>query len=253
LTIDTNTEKKFRLLVAEDSSTQAEYLMYVLEKHGYDVDVAKNGTEAMEYLASTIPSAIISDVIMPEIDGFELCKRIKADERLKNIPVILLTTLSEPEDVIRGLDSGADNFMTKPFNEAALSERIHYVLLNAEMRKTMSTDMGIEIAFAGQKHLITSSRIQMLDLLLSIYESAVHRNRELEKANREWKEANEKIKALSGLIPICAKCKKIRDDQGYWHQLEAYLSAHSEMEFSHSFCTECMERMYPGRSEDKPR
>ena len=249
--IDTNTEKKVRLLVAEDSPTQAEHIRHVLEGHGYKADVAKNGTEAIKYLASTIPSVIISDVIMPEIDGFELCKRIKADERLKNIPVILLTTLSEPEDVIRGLESGADNFITKPFNEEALIERIHYVLLNTEMRKTMSTDMGIEIAFAGKKHLITSSRIQMLDLLLSIYESAVHRNRELEKANRELKEATEKIKTLSGLVPICAKCKKIRDDQGYWHNLEAYLSAYSEMEFTHSFCTECMDKMYPEASEGK--
>jgi two-component system cell cycle response regulator len=180
-----------------------------------------------------------------------LYKRIKADERLKNIPVILLTTLSEPEDVIRGLESGADNFITKPFNEEALIERIHYVLLNVEMRKNMSTDMSIEIAFAGKKYLITSSRIQMLDLLLSIYESAVHRNRELERANRELKEANEKIKTLSGFIPICAKCKRIKDDQGYWHQLEAYLAEHSEMEFTHSFCTDCMDQMYPGWSEGK--
>lgn len=248
--MDESSEKKSDLLVVEDSPTQAEH---ILEKHGYGVEVAKNGKEAIDYLNTNLPSIIISDVVMPGIDGFELCKRIKADERLKNIPVILLTTLSEAEDVIKGLDSGADNFMTKPFNEDALIERIHYVLLNAEMRKNMSTDMGIEIAFAGQKHLITSSRIQMLDLLLSIYESAVHRNRELEKANLEFKEATEKIKSLSGLIPICAKCKKIRDDQGYWHQLETYLAEHSEMEFSHSFFTECMDKMYPGRSKGKPR
>jgi len=217
------TQKKGRLLIVEDSATQAEHLRYVLESHGYEVDAAKNGREALQYLAAAVPSAVISDVLMPEMDGFELCKNIKADERLKAVPVILLTTLSEPEDVIRGLDSGADNFMTKPFDEDALTERIHYVLLNAEMRKNLSTDMGIEIAFAGRKHLITSSRIQLLDLLLSIYESAVTRNRELEKANRELKEANEKINTLSGLIPICAKCKKIRDDQGYWHTLETYL------------------------------
>ena len=251
--MDESSEKKSDLLVVEDSPTQVEQIKYVLEKHDYGVAVAKNGKEAIDYLNTNLPSIIISDVIMPGIDGFELCKRIKADERLKNIPVILLTTLSEAEDVIKGLDSGADNFMTKPFNEDALIERIHYVLLNAEMRKNMSTDMGIEIAFSGQKHLITSSRIQMLDLLLSIYESAVHRNRELEKANREFKEATEKIKSLSGLIPICAKCKKIRDDQGYWHQLEAYLAEHSEMEFSHGFCTDCMDQMYPGRSKGKPR
>jgi two-component system response regulator VanR len=251
LIIDTNAEKKSDLLVVEDSITQAEHIRHVLEGHGYKVDVAKNGTEAIKYLETNLPSIIVSDVVMPEIDGFELCKRIQADERLKDIPVILLTALSEPEEVISGLESGADNFITKPFNEETLLKRIHYVLLNMELRKTMSTEMGIETAFAGQKHLITSSRIQMLDLLLSIYESAAHRNRELEKANLELKDATEKIKNLSGLIPICAKCKKIKDVKGYWRHLEAYLSEHSEMEFTHSFCTECMDKMYPGRPEDK--
>jgi two-component system cell cycle response regulator len=243
--MDESSEKKSDLLVVEDSPTQAEHIKYILEKHGYGVAVAKNGKEAMDYLNTNLPSIIISDVVMPEIDGFELCKRIKADERPKNIPIILLATLLEPEDVIRGLESGADNFMTKPFNEEALIERIHYVLLNAEMRKNMSTDMGMEIAFAGGKHLITSSRIQMLDLLLSIYESAVIKNRELEKANRKLKEANEKIKTLSGLLPICSFCKKVRGDDGYWNKIETYIEAHSGAEFSHTMCLECARKNYP--------
>ena len=243
-------ESKGRVLVVEDSATQAEHLKYVLEGHGYRVSVAKNGREAMALLAVDPPGVVVSDVIMPEMDGFELCKAIKTDESLRGIPVILLTTLAEPDDLIRGLESLADNFMTKPFDEAALIERIHYVLLNAEMRKTSSTELGIEIAFAGGRHLITSSRMQILDLLLATYENSVIKNRELEKANLALKEANDRVRSLSGLIPICAKCKKIRDDQGYWHNLETYLSEHSDMEFTHSFCSGCMAEISPGWSEE---
>ncbi len=241
--MDESSEKKSDLLVVEDSPTQAEHIKYILEKHGYEVAVAKNGKEAIDYLNTNLPSIIISDVVMPEMDGFELCKRVKGDEKLKRIPFVILTTLSEPEDVIRGLESGADNFMTKPFREEVLIERIHYILLNMEIRKNVTTDIGIEIAFAGRKHYIKSSRIQMLNLLLSTYENAVIKTHELEKTNRELKEANEKINTLGGLIPICAKCKKIRDDNGCWHQIEAYLRDHSEAEFTHGFCPDCLEEI----------
>ena len=87
--MDESSEKKSDLLVVEDSLTQADHIKYILEKHGYGVAVVKKGKEAIDYLNTNLPSIIISDVVMPGIDGFELCKRIKADERLKNMPIIL--------------------------------------------------------------------------------------------------------------------------------------------------------------------
>lgn len=81
--MDESSEKKPDPLVVEDSSTQAEHLKYILEKHGYEVAVAKNGKEAIDYLNTNLPSIIISDVVMPEMDGFELCKRVKGDEKLE--------------------------------------------------------------------------------------------------------------------------------------------------------------------------
>lgn len=71
------------------------------------------------------------------------------------------------------------------------------------------------------------------------------KNRELAKANRELKQALNEVKTLSGLLPICASCKKIRDDHGYWKQLESYFSEHSEVHFSHSLCPECLKKLYP--------
>ncbi|MBU0665288.1 MAG: response regulator [Proteobacteria bacterium] len=237
--------KKIRILVVDDSATQAEHLRYVLEGCDYEVEVAKNGREALSSLSAHIPTLIISDIIMPEIDGFELCTRIKADEKISHIPVILLTTLSEPEDVLRGLESGADQFMTKPFNETNITKHIEQVLVNVEKEKAIPTDSGLEIAFAGRKYLITPRRIhQMLDLLLSIYDDTINKNRELENTIRALTEAKEEVKTLSGFIPICATCKKIRDDAGYWQQVESYVSEHSEAMFSHSICPDCAKKAY---------
>src|SRR5659263_380826 len=96
-----------RILVAEDSRTQAEQLGFLLEQHGYQVTIAADGKLALAAAQAQKPALVISDIVMPEMDGYELCKAIKADEKLKDIPVILVTTLSDAQDVIRGLECGA--------------------------------------------------------------------------------------------------------------------------------------------------
>jgi CheY-like chemotaxis protein len=134
---------------------------------------------------------------MPEMDGFELCRKIKANEKLKDIPVILLTALAEPDDIIKGLASGAENFVTKPYDIKFLLSRINYVIVNREMRKKSTAEMGIEVYFAGQRHFITSDRLQILDLLISTYEATVQKSRELECAYKELKKAQDELKALN--------------------------------------------------------
>lgn len=246
----TNESKRIKssevvILVVEDSPTQAERLRYVLEKQDYNVYLVYDGEQALKYLREHKVTIVISDIMMPGMDGYQLCKSVKGDEGLKHIPVILLTTLSDPEDVIKGLDCGADNFINKPYDEQFLLSRINYILINQEMRRNYTTEMGIEIVFAGRKQFITSNRIQMLDLLLSTYESAVQKSRELEKANLQLRKANETIKKLGGLIPICARCKKIRDDGGFWRQIEEYLREHADLEFTHGYCPDCAKALYP--------
>lgn len=231
------------ILIVEDSLTQMEELRYILESRGYDIKTARNGNDALEFLRDNTPTIIITDIMMPEMDGYELCSRIKSDDKLKKIPVILLTTLSDPEDILKGLDSGADNFVTKPYKEEFLLSRIEYILLNKEVRSSSISDVGIEIVFAGKKRYITSSRMQILDMLISTYEAAIQKNRELERTNRELREANEKIRTLSGLIPICAVCKKIRNDNGYWDQLEKFISEHTDANFSHGYCPDCAKKI----------
>src|SRR3989337_4364013 len=113
------------ILIVEDSPSQAEQLKHILEQHDYSVSVAINGKEALALINKHKPTIVISDIIMPEMDGYELCRQIKADENLPNIPVILLTSLSGPTtDVIKGLESGANNVIMKPYNEEYLLSRI---------------------------------------------------------------------------------------------------------------------------------
>lgn len=173
------------ILIVEDSISQAEQLKFMLEENGYKTVSVQNGKQAIDYLQKQKPVMVISDVLMPEMDGYELCERIKKNLVTKDIPVILLTALSDPHDVIRGLQAGADNFITKPYNEQFLKSRIQYIMLNKEIRKSSISGMGMEIMFAGNKYFINSDRLQIIDLLLSTYENAIQKNDELAKANNE--------------------------------------------------------------------
>jgi len=174
-----------RILIIEDSLTQALRLQDSLEKHRYDTQIANNGKTGLALLKEKEFTLVISDIIMPEMDGYELCRQIKSDPNLKDMPVILLTSLSDPQDVIEALECGADNFVTKPYNEKFLISRIQNILVNRELRFSGMSEMGIEIVFAGKKHFITSSRMQIIDLLFSTYENAIQKNFELEQVNRE--------------------------------------------------------------------
>ncbi len=189
--IDENGEVS--ILVVEDSETQAVKLEYILEKANFLVQVANNGLEALEYLKNNRPSLIISDVMMPVMNGYDLCKKIKSDMSLKSIPIILLTQLSDPVDILRGLEVGVDNFITKPYKDEFLISRIHQLLVNVDLRKTGMANVGLEVVFKGNKYFLNSERIQILDLLLSSYESAVDQYIALEKANIEVKRLNVKL------------------------------------------------------------
>lgn len=191
-----NMNKEIEILVVEDSLTQAEQLKFMLEKKEYRVTIANDGVQALEYINNSMPDLVVTDILMPKMNGYELCQKIKEDEKLKHIPVILLTSLSDPIDVIQGLKSKADNFITKPYNERFLLSRIQHMLINIELRKNKISEMGIEVFFAGEKHFINSERIQIIDLLLSTFENAVQKTKELEDANNELKKAFETIGKL---------------------------------------------------------
>lgn len=196
------------ILVVEDSPTQAEELRYMLEKHHYRVASAGNGREALPLLAKERPFTVISDIMMPEMDGYELCRRIKGDGRFHGIPVILLTSLSAPEDVIMGLECGADYFIMKPYNERFLLSRLQHIQANRQLGE-QAARMGLEIFFRGKKYFINSDRLQILNLLLSTYETAIQKNQELTDVTRELKTLNEQL--AENMAELKGKNRELRE------------------------------------------
>ena len=184
------------ILVVEDSRTQAEQLKYLLEQQRYRVMTAENGKQALALLRECRPMLVITDIIMPKMDGYDLCKRIKSDEKTQEIPVILLTSLTSSEDVLEGLACGADNFITKPYSEKYLLSSIEKILVGRKLRKSERVRIGVEIVFGGKSRFITADQQQMLSLLISTYEAAVHRNTELVQAQDELRALNERLEDL---------------------------------------------------------
>ena len=195
-------EEKQKILIVDDTPTNIQMLDELL-KDEYEIYFAVNGKDALQNATTVIPDLILLDIMMPEMDGHEVCRTLKNDLLLKDIPVIFVTALDQADHETEGLELGAVDYITKPFNPAIVRLRV--------------------------KNQIELKR---------------HRDA-LALRNAELQEALAKIRTLTGFLPICASCKKIRDDKGYWTQIETYIRDHSEAEFSHGICPECAKKLYP--------
>ena len=199
-----------RILIAEDDLTSRTALMAVLKKQDHEVVAAVNGAEAYSMLLQpNAPLLAILDWVMPEVDGLEVVRRIRARQTERQPYLIILTAKGGKADVIAGLDAGANDYLTKPVDAGELYARIE----------------------VGRR-------------MLSLQETLADKIKELYQAL-------DQVKTLRGIVPICASCKKIRDDKGYWNQVEVYVRNHTEAEFSHGICPDCMKRLYPEFAADK--
>lgn len=167
------------ILIAEDSRIQAEMLRQLLVDTGYQVRVACNGAQALQMARLERPDLLVSDVTMPVMDGFELCRSIRKDGDLRALPVILLTAMTGIKDIVNGLNAGADNYVTKPFDSAVLLARIQEALLRpsqifSEEKLTMGASSD------GRFFQVHAGPRQMLNLLLSTYQNALEQNKLLQ-------------------------------------------------------------------------
>jgi diguanylate cyclase (GGDEF)-like protein len=181
------------ILIVEDSPTQAEQLQFLLFKQGFQTEVARNGRLALEAIALRKPAIVISDIVMPEMDGYELCAAIRSDDRLADIRIVLLTSLSETEEVLRALQCGADYFITKPYDEEFLVEWIEAILAQRSGAPGESPANGDEIVYNRKSYAIRTERHRILDLLLATYESTIRKNVELRRAHDELRSMNDKL------------------------------------------------------------
>jgi len=192
------------VLIADDDPVLRFALRQHLERWSFDVVECVDGTEAWQVMQEPLPPLLaIIDWSMPGIDGPTLARDLREVPALAGMYVILLTSNTSKQDVIAGLESGADDYITKPFDWDELRARVRI-----------------------------GSRIVGLQQALGVRVS-------------ELQQALGNVRTLSGLLPICAYCKRIRDDQDYWKQIEHYLSEHSNARFSHGICPECMQKHLP--------
>jgi PleD family two-component response regulator len=196
-------EKKEKILIVEDHPATARLISHTLESD-YDILSANNGKEALEIVDREKEiSLILLDVIMPVMNGYEVCQKLKENPLTENIPIIFLTMLESEEDEARGFDLGVNDYIIKPIMPIRLKTRI--------------------------KNQLDLNRKSEL----------------LVKKNIELQKAVEHINTLHGILPICSYCKQIRNDGGAWQQIEEYVRANSEAEFSHGICPDCLKKNFP--------
>jgi two-component system sensor histidine kinase/response regulator len=181
------------ILVVEDSRTQAEQLVHELEEAGYRVRVAVNGADALKAAKETRPHVIISDVVMPVMDGYAMCRAIKDNEKLADIPVIILTSLTDPQDLILGVEAGVDYYVTKPYQPEALLSKIEAVLASSPSREPDDAQDLFNLTVAGTTRIVKASKQRLLTLLLSTYENAVRHNKELIATQAELQTLNARL------------------------------------------------------------
>ncbi|MBF0201136.1 MAG: response regulator [Desulfamplus sp.] len=198
-----------KVLIVDDTPSNLTLLGSTLE-HLYDVRVAIGGREALELIEKDRPDIILLDIMMPEMDGYELITRIKADSDMAEIPVIFLTALTENEDERRGLELGAVDFIRKPILPDLVAARV-----------------GVHLNLIRQKRILSSQA------------------EELKRKNSELEMALKEVKTLRGILPMCSFCKKIRNDKEEWILLESYIDQNSDANISHGLCPECVKIHYP--------
>jgi len=191
-----------KILIVEDSKTQELLLKTTLEKAGHQVFCAGSGQLGIDLARQNIPEIIITDIRMPDMNGYEVSWAIKNDFRLKHIPVILLSQLSETKDIIIGLESLADSYVIKPFEEAELFSNITFLLENPVVSVEKKP---LSVVIEGFTHPIHSNRRQILSFLLSTYDTVIHRNKQLLDVQAKLRVANDALTKKTRQLEVSEK------------------------------------------------
>jgi signal transduction histidine kinase/DNA-binding response OmpR family regulator len=183
------------ILVVEDCPIESELLRFTLESQGFAVEVAADGRQGLDRFLAANFDLVLTDVVMPGLTGFELCRAIKDHPTRGRVPVVLLTSLGEPIDILRGIQCGADNFLTKPYQPEALIGRLEYIFTNQARRAQGGMRAGVEVSFLRQTFEITAEKEQILDLLLTTCEDIVRSNRKLRASQDALAAAKEDLES----------------------------------------------------------
>ncbi|MBI5084793.1 MAG: response regulator [Acidobacteria bacterium] len=193
------------ILVVDDDLQNLHVLSQILSDAGYRVRAATSAAAALSSAQAGAPDLVLLDIKMPAMDGYEVCARLKSEASTRDVPVLFLSVLDDAEAKVKGFESGASDYITKPFQQAEVVARVRTHLRVQSLRRSLEASLS-ELRLRGA---------------------------ELERTLSE-------VKTLRGLLPICAECKKVRTPEGEWIRVEEYIMKHSEALCSHGICPDCM-------------
>ena len=203
------------ILIVDDTLDNLLLLTHILTQKDYKVHTASNGEEALVAAVAAPPDLILLDIMMPGMDGYTVCERLKARPETAHIPVIFISALNQPLDKVKAFTAGGVDYLTKPLQVEEVLARV-----------------GVHLTLRKLQRQLEEANAQL-----------VAQNEALQQRNAELQEALTAIKTLSGLVPICAWCgRKIQDTAGHWIKVEDYIEAHSEATFTHGICPDCLSK-----------
>lgn len=209
-----------RICIAEDSKSQAKVLYEILTGKGYAVVIAENGLEGLYKVNEDMPDLIISDVEMPQMDGYEFCRTVKSDRNFSQIPFVILTLLSDVKDVVKGLEAGADYFITKPYDNDVLISTVESIL-NTQRNGNGATDpVKVRVEYDGSVHHFDVEPQKVMNFFCSTYENLISQNHNLFLTKQELKRLNnhleekvrEKTRFLEDEISVRVKAENALKD-----------------------------------------
>ncbi len=228
--------KKQKLLIIDDDSNMGKTLSDILRVKGYEMFTTKDGVEGLAFLEKEAVNLVLLDLGLPDMPGLEILDKINS--RYPSIQAIILTGNASLDSAIEAVNKGAFSYLQKPCDIDQLILHIRRALEKQEAQAT-----------------IISRNTELKRINTELSRKNVELNNEIAERKRveeekevlilELREALSKIRTLSGLLPICAHCKKIRNDRGQWERMETYISDRSEASFTHGICPDCLKKFYP--------
>ncbi|CAM3728914.1 GGDEF/EAL domain-containing response regulator [Polynucleobacter arcticus] len=213
------------ILIVEDSPIQAELLRRFMTGRGLKCIVATDGEAGLISAKNSRPDLIISDIQMPALDGYQMCERLKADPAIHAIPVILLTALSDPVDVVRGLNAGAQAYITKPYDNERLLVQVQRLLSDPPQEESPDDKEPIEVEINEARYSVNASRSQILQMLVSTYDNAAHQNQLLRKLEEDLQKLNQQleIKVAQRTAALLEEEKRALNAETRYHTLFSLL------------------------------
>ncbi len=194
------TKRRSRILVVEDSAVQAHQLESILVSEQLEVEVAFDAERGLLFFLTMDFDLVITDILLPGMSGYDLCEEIKSHPTKGDVPVILLTSLSDPMNIIKGLECGANNFITKPYEANYLLGRVNTILDRKAKRSNGKDEAAAEVVFQGKMLTVNSDKEQILDLLIATFEDIVRTNKELQTSKAELASAKRKVDEYARIL-----------------------------------------------------